>query len=345
MKMKKIIGLLTLIALSLSLLLSCDNPKELGAETQLFTPLLRVAIESEKREETRLFYLEQSRGYCYLHPTQSGFVGGFVSPEESISSERVLEENVPLSFAAIEENQKGIATLLTNAGASHLMLKENTGSTTPFPKGISFERSVFYDPLTLIGETEDLVLLCPVDFKDSFVLAKKENLPQFSRVIAVTDDGKKIWYAKGNGSSFEGIAYFEYGKNTPLGEESFAFDSLQTIGKTALLFTRNLPDGGVLYLFRDLEKNTFSSLTVDQPFEGVTCDPAGKILCGTRSGNGKGTVFVYDLLSGKELGSWTPEHGIPAPSMALSSDGNTLLVAVSMDTDEVIGTLSLTSMK
>jgi hypothetical protein len=345
MKMKKIIGLLTLIALSLPLLLACNSQNETSAEADLFTPLLRVSVESEKREETRLFYLEKSRGYCYLHPSEAGFVVGFVSPEESISSERLLEVNTPFSFAEVRENQKGSAILLSNAGVSHLMLKENTGSTTAFPQKISFEQAVFYDPLTLIAETEDLILLCPVDFKDSFVLAKKNALPQFSRILAVTDDGKKIWYAKGNGASFEGIAYFEYGKNTPLGEEAFAFDAVQRIGETALLFTRNLPDGGVLYLFRDLEKNTFSSLTVDQPFDGVTCDPAGKILCGTRSGAEKGTVFIYDLLSGEQLGSWTPEHGIPAPSLALSSDGTTLLVAVGMNTDEVIGTLSLTAMK
>ena len=175
--MKKIFGLLTLIALSLPLVLACGKTADSNAEKDLFTPLLRVAIEAEKREETRLFYLDESRGYCYLHPSESGFVAGFVSPEESISSERVLEEEVPLSFAAIREQKKGNATLLTNAGVSHLLLKENTGSTTALPESISFDNAVFYDPLTLIAETEDLVLLCPVDFKDSFVLAKKRIFP------------------------------------------------------------------------------------------------------------------------------------------------------------------------
>ena len=276
--MKKTIGLLTLIALTLPLFLACGKTADSTAKKDLFTPLLRVAIESEKREETRLFYLDQSRGYCYLHPSESGFVAGFVSPEESISSERVLAESVPLSFAALREKQKGSATLLTNAGVSHLMLKENTGSTTALPENISFENALFYDSLTLLAETEDLLLLCPVDFKETFVLAKKADLPQFSRLLAVTDGGQKIWYAKKDGDSYGGIACFQYGKSTPLQEEALAFDSFQAVSETAILFTRNLPDGGVLYLFRDLEKNTYSSLTVDQPFDGVTCDPAGKTL-------------------------------------------------------------------
>ena len=213
------------------------------------------------------------------------------------------------------------------------------------PENISFENALFYDSLTLLAETEDLLLLCPVDFKETFVLAKKADLPQFSRLLAVTDGGQKIWYAKKDGDSYGGIACFQYGKSTPLQEEALAFDSFQAVSETAILFTHNLPDGGVLYLFRDLEQNTYSSLTVDQPFDGVTCDPAGKTLCGTRSADGKGSVFVYDLLSGKEVGSWTPEHGIPAPSMAISSDATTLLVAVGMDSDEVLGTLSLLSLK
>ena len=340
--MKKRILSLALVFLTL-LFSSCNKEKE--KETgDPFTPLLRFVVEEGSENQLRLFTMPESRGYFYLHPSaQGGFSGGFVSLARSISSESVVNETVPLDFAFMREAGEDRATLISSAGISNLLLKENFSETMPLPEGISLKDGIYYDELTLIGETEELLLLCPVDLSQTYVLAKKADLPSFARPLLVTHEGERIWYAlKGEEEgSYGGFAYFEKGKKEALGVEKFPFDDFVPVGNTGVIFIRHLEDGGALYLFRSLGRSVGGSFTADEPFDAVACDEAGKVLVGIYSGDGEGSVVICDLATGKEKSRYVPPEASPAPVIAVSRDGTEALIALSGGGEEVLGILSL----
>jgi len=336
--------LLILLCLFPLLLTACG---EEGSENpEAFTPLFRFSVAGLEDNSTKLFYCPKSQGYFYLHGMENGgFLGGFVSHERSISGESVVESSQPLSFALLREKAQDRATLLTDQGLFHALLKENGSESVPLPENISFQNAVFYDDLTLIAENESLLLLCPVDFKETFVLAQKKNLPEFAKVITVTQDGGLIWYARKNSDgAYTGISCLEYGKSQPFKQETFAFDSFRVIGETGVLFTRLLPDGGALYTYRDLESGKASSLTSDTVFSGIVCDPEGNTFCGSIRKDGSGEIQVFDFKKGTKTGVYRTEHGKPSDSMAIDSTGTELMISVSMEKDEVLGVLDLTKL-
>ncbi len=341
----KTIRFVALLLLCTLVLCSCSPSEENPVvPEEAFTALFRFSISSLEENKTRISYCKESDGFFYLHgQTGGGFLGGFVSPERSMSCESVVKSTAPLTFSQIRENGEDKAILLTDGGVFHTLFKENTSQCTPLPTNLDFSRAVFYDDLTLIAETEELLVLCPVDFENTYVLSPKEALPDFAGVIAVTEGGKRIWYAQGRlDGTFKGIAFFEYGENVPLGSENFLFDSFTPIGTSSVLFSRKLADGGALYLMRNLETGETGSVTTKEALDGVTCDPAGTVLCGSLKKGSGGEIQVYDLTDGTLSGTYSIAHGAPSPYLAVSDDAETLLFAVSQGTDEVIGALDLT---
>lgn len=341
--MKRIFSVLLLIFAVLTFF-SCGKQEEAPGETgELFSPLFRFTVSEGKASETRLFYLPKSEGFLYLHPdSEGGIKGGFVSPERSISSEAMFQSKASLSTVSVWEDAKDRAHLLTDKELFTLLLKENGAHRTPLPEDFSLQNPVPLNSLSFINEKEELLLIHPVDFKETYVLAQSARLPDFGGVMLASDGGKKIWYARKDGDSYKGIGFFEYGSNLPLGNEDFAFDAFQRVGESALLFTRILEDGGALYLYRDLESGESRSLVSDRVFEGVICDPKGSILCGTSSSGEGGKIHVLDLQKGVEKGVYSIDYGTPAPSLAITSDASALLIAVGKGSDEILGILDLT---
>ena len=341
--MKRLFSVLLLLCMTISLFACAKEEKSQEETGEIFSPLFRFTVSEGKSAETRLFYLPKSDGFLYLHPDETGGItGGFVSPSRSISSEGTFKSDASLSNLLVWEDAKDRAHLLTDKELFTLLLKENGAYRTALPEDFTPENPVNLDSLSFINEKEDLLLIHPVDFKETYVLAQTPRLPDFGGVILAGDSGKKIWYARKDGASYKGIGFFEYGSNLPLGNEDFSFDSFQRVGSSAVLFTRALEDGGALYLYRDLDSGETRSIVSDTAFEGVICDPAGTVLCGTVSAGEGGSVHVLDFQKGVKKGEYSIDYGTPAPSLAISSDAETLLLAVGKGSDEILGTLDLT---
>lgn len=340
--MKRLICIFLMLCTALSLVACTSGEQEPIEPEELFSPLFRFTVSEGKSGETRLYYLPKSEGFLYLHPgEEGGITGGFVSPSRSISSEAMFKSDASLGSLLVWEDSKDRAHLLTDRELFTLLLKENGAHRTALPEDFLPHNPVSLDKLSFINERDGLLLIHPVDFKETYVLAQSARLPDFAGLILPSDSGKKLWYARSDGDAYKGIGFFDYGSNTPLGNEDFPFDSFQRIGKTAVLFTRVLEDGA-LYLYRDLESGETRSVVSDTVFKGVTCDVAGKLLCGSVSEGEGGAVHVLDLETGKEKGKYTIDYGSPAKSLAISNDAKTLLIAVGKDSDEVLGTLDLT---
>lgn len=340
--MKKRNFILCLLALTLVLAGCGGNQKNTEKDDEAFTPLFRLALKGEA-EETRLSYLPKSRGFVYLTPGgEGGYSVGFVSPSRSVSSEGIITATEPATFFQVKETQEDRALILTPQGLSLCLLKENRATTTALPEGIDLSGALFFDSLSLLCETEDLVLLCPVDFSQKYVLAQKANFPDFDSLLAVTGNGQRIWYTlRGEGDAFGGIAFFEYGKSIPLGREEFSFHRVQSLGDGKVLFIRDLEDGKELYFYRDLESGTTLSLPPDVSLEKVTCNADGTVLCGSERGEKGAVIHIFDLETGKEVGTFHSAMGKDGVSLCLSRDGSTLLLGLRTGQEEVIGSLDV----
>ncbi len=341
--MKRLICILLMLCTTLFLFACGGEPKEAAPTGELFSPLFRFTVSEGKSGETRLYYLPKSEGFLYLHPgEEGGITGGFVSPGRSISSEAIFKSDASLANLLVWEDAKDRAHLLTDKELFTLLLKENGAHRTALPENFTPQNPVSLDTLSFVNEKEELLLIHPVDFKETYVLAQSARLPDFAGLILPSDGGKKLWYARSDGNSYKGIGFFDYGSNIPLGNEDFPFDSFRRIGGTAVLFTRILEDGGALYLYRDLDSGATRSVVSDTVFEGVICDPAGKLLCGTAKTEKGGAIHVLDLEKGTKKGEYSIDYGSPAPDLAISADARTLLIAVGKGSDEILGTLDLT---
>ncbi len=339
---KKIFSFL-FVFLCLSLLVSCGAEGKKEQNKEMFSPLFRFTVKEGESNKTRLFYMPESEGFLYLHPsTEGGFTGGFVSPERSLSAEGLIQSEGELSSLTVWESGKDQGILLTKKSLLITLLNEKGLHETPFPDTFSAQDAFPLDSLSFVAKKDKLLLVHPIDLKETYVLADTSLLPDFAHLIATSGDGRYLWYAKADAEgNYTGIAFFEYGKNIPLGDQNFPFDKVQRVGEDALLFTRNLEDGKALYLYRDLSENQIRGFTSDKAFEGVICDEEGEILCGTRTVGEGGSVTVIDLEKGREKGVYTIDYGAPAPSLAIDEDGETLLLAIGKKGDEILGTLDL----
>ncbi len=340
---KKIISFI-FVFLSLSLLFSCGTDEKKEAKSEAFSPLFRFTVKEGESHKTRLFYMPESEGFLYLHPSaEGGFTGGFVSPERSLSAEGLIRAEGELSSLTVWERGEDQGILLSEKSLLITLLNEKGIHETPLPETLSIRDPFPLDSLSFVARKDKLLLVHPVDLKEAYVLADTSLLPDFSHLVATSGEGRYLWYAKADAEgNYTGIAFFEYGKNIPLGDQNFPFDKVQRVGEDALLFTRNLEDGKALYLYRDLAENEIRSFTSDKAFEGVICDEDGEILCGTNTEGEGGTVTVIDLEKGTKKGVYTIDYGTPAPSLAIDEDGETLLLAVGKEGDEILGTLDLT---
>lgn len=340
--MKKIFSLILLFLCVFSFV-SCGEKAENQNKTEAFTPLFRFTVGEGTSQETRLFYLPQSDGFLYLHKGENGgFTGGFVSPSRSLSSEGLVKSDGDLNSVTIWEKGKDCAYLLTEKELILTLLKENNSHSTPLPENIATEGALPFDSLSFLSKKENLVLLHPVDFAETYVLCDSSGLPDFDSLLTVNDDGKKIWYTKKNQSgAFTGIGFFEYGKNVPLGNRDFAFDSYEKLSSDAFLFV-SLGEDSATYRYLNLTSGEEKIYTAKTPFDVVSCDKNGTTLCGGKNKGDGSEIAVIDLDSGKEKGVHTIEYGNLSNSLALNFDGTTLLLAFGKGKDQVIATLDLT---
>lgn len=341
--MKKAICLVLILLISL-MPIGCGEETNSEKNTELeFTPLLRIATADGAAEETRIFYLKESIGFFYVHPDEGGFSAGFVSPHRSISAERILQGEGSVQTLSVREEAKDRIFVLTEKGAYTLVLDGATADSSflPYPQKAAAESYGFFDDLTVYAEAEELVLLLPVNMSEIYVLAQKDRLPDFSSVLAVSDNGKKIWYTRAKDGENLGIAFFEYGENTPLGNENFSFDSAELLCDGKVLFTRLLEDGGALYLYRDLESGVAASVTSDAVYDRVTATPDGKLLAGVKAEDGKGLVDIFDPESGKKKATLPIPFGTPTTAIAFSSDGGKLSLAVGSGEEMILGTVDM----
>ncbi len=335
--MKRFLSLLCCLICLLPLA-SCDSAE--ANPSLSFSPLFRVRIPEGAAGSTLLASCPLSEGVLYLHPSDVGTTGGFVSASRSASAEAILSEESAVSRIRLIEKQRDLAFVLTDT-ALHSVSLLSASVKTALPERFSAEDALFFDSLSLMTVSDGLVLLYPIDFSETFVLADTARLPDFASLLAVSEHGKRIWYAKGSKGAYTGLAFFEYGSNLPLGGESFSFTSFTNLGGGAVLFTRALPDGGALYTYRNFSTGVIRSLSSDTLFDAVTVDPAGTVLCGLSLGGGTPSLRSFSLTDARALGTHEILYGSPAPSLALSSDARTLTLAVSNGSDLILGTLDL----
>jgi len=342
--MKKLFPFLSLL---LSLLLFCSCAGESVSKTgaaEDFTPLFRFQLQEGAADRTKLFYLSASRGFLYLHTTENGVTGGFVSPERSISAEKVFSEEAAATITAIAESEKDRAMILTQNSLSYALLSENGATKLDLPAGIDFTSAVFYDSLSVLAEKDGLILLLPVDFSETYVLAKKDLFPDFDRLCCTADHGKKIYYVrKTSADSYSGVGFFEYGKNVPLGKLDFTFHEFLPLGGGAVLFTTHLSEESTLYTYRNFETGDVFTLPVAERFDRVIATRDGAVFCGAKATVSGGEIEIFDLKNGEKKGNFSLSFGSPSGSLAIDDEGRTLLVALSSGTDEILGTLDLTS--
>ena len=341
--MKKILSLL-LALLCLLPLASCSEDEETKKESkELFTPLFRFTVSEGTSEETKLFYLEKSDGFLYLHKKEGGgFTAGFVSPSRSISVENLASGSGDIHHVTVWEKEKDRAYILSGRELILAVIDENLSHNTTVPEIVFTQGNLPFDSLSFFSESEELVLLHPVDFSQTYVLCNKTALPNFAGLLSLSDNGKKVWYTrKDESGAFIGIAFFEYGKNTPLGSLDFAFDSFQKVGGDAVLFTEK-GEKETTYRYLDLASGEEKIFQTNKTFDAAVCDEKGTLLCGTRKEGVGGEIFVIDLDTGKEKGSYTIDYGTPAHSLAVDKKASTLLVAFGEGKDQILATLDLT---
>ncbi len=338
---KRTISLAFLLLAVVLMLGACADEKQ-AAESALLTPLLRFSVEEGMQGETRVQYLPQSQGFFYVQPKENGgFTGGFVSPARSMSCENVIQGEGELSSMLIWERGKDEVYLLASDGIYLALLAKNNGGKTPLTGEVSVETAFSYEKDVFLTETESLILLTPTDMKGSYVLTEKESLPDYAALLATSDGGEKIYYAKGAAGAYTGFGFFEYGKTLPLGGESLAFTAFQRVGDSGVLFTCPDAEGKTTYDYRDFQKGESRSLTVEKAFDSVTVNASGTVLCGLESRTDGGEVTVYDLATGKKKGSYESTLGTLLPQMAISGEGDTLLLAIYEGQDQIFGTLDL----
>ena len=309
---------------------------------ETFSPLFGFTISEGKAGETRLFYLPESDGYLYLLPNEEGGMScGFVSTTRSISSEAIFKSDADISTACVWENGRDRAYVLTDQELFTLLLSESGAHKTALPEGFVLSNPMNLQGITFVNESEGLLLVHPVDFSATYVLAQTEPLSGYSELLLTTDEGKKIWYARGGENGYTGLGYFEYGSNEPLGTEDFTFDAFTPVSENAILFTRKT-ENGALYLYRNFKTGEMRSMVSSTVFEGVTCDPAGRILCGSISSDNGAKVHVMDIASGTKKGEHPLEYGTLSPSLAMSKDASTLLIAIGTGNRAIIGSIDLT---
>lgn len=320
---------------------SGENGNTSTAESE-FSPILRISVEDGAAASARLFYLPLSQGVLYLHPDGEGFSAGFVSTHRSISAEKILKGEGSVAAVTVSEEAKDRIFLAAETGVYTLIMDGKTAdsSFTAYPEKGKAERYGFFDELTLYGEAEELLLLLPVNLSETYVLAQKKLLTDLDSVLTATADGRRIWYTRSSGGENLGIAFFEYGKNTPLGTENFSFDGATAIAPGKVLFTRSLEDGGSLYIFRDLESAVAKSVTTDSAYDAVSVTPDGTRLAALKRGEGKGSLDVFSLDQGEKLLSLEIPFGEPQ-ALALSHDGGKVFLAVGSGTDIILGSVDL----
>lgn len=341
--MKKIVSLL-LALLCLLPLASCSDEEETkNKNKELFTPLFRFTVSEGTSEDTKLFYLDESDGFLYLHKKdEGGFTAGFVSPSRSISVENLAQGGGDINSVTVWEKEKDCAYILSGRELILAVIKENLSHTTAVPDTVYTQGNLPFDSLSFFSESENLVLLHPVDFSQTYVLCNKTALPDYAGLLSLSDNGKKIWYTrKDNSGNFIGIAFFEYGKNTPLGSVDFPFDSFQKVGGDAVLFTEK-GEKETTYRYLDLESGEEKIFTAKDAFDTALCDRQGKVLCGTEKQGDGGVITVIDFDTGKEKGTYTIDYGTPAKSLAIDKKATTLLLAFGDGKDQILATLDLT---
>ncbi|MBE6712018.1 MAG: hypothetical protein E7580_00700 [Ruminococcaceae bacterium] len=342
--MKRLICLLLFLLTPLSLF-ACGEEEQplLKKNTEIFSPLFGFTISQGKAGETRLFYMPESDGFLYLLPNENGGVScGFVSPGRSISSEAIFQSEATLATVTVWENGRDRACVLTDQELYTVLLAENGAHRTPLPEDFALSHPTDLDGVSFINQKDSLLLIHPVDFAETYVLAQTESLTDFAEPILAASDGKKIWYARRSGSgAYKGLGCFNYGESTPASTEDFAFDAFKPVSDNAVLFTRKT-ENGALYIYRNLETGEIRSMVSSVIFEGVICDPAGKVLCGSVTEGDGAKVHVMDLATGNKKGEHPLEYGTLSPSLAISSDAKTLLIAIGTGDRAIIGTVDLT---
>lgn len=339
--MKKISFFLA-ICLSFLLFLSCEKKPAPQESADPFTPLFRFAVEEGKSGETRLFPLKESDGFFYVHPQKEGSItGGFVSPNRSVSGEKILSAEGEPDSVLVWETEQDHAYVLTSGGLYLVLLKEGGSQKIESEKEIPLQDATAFDSLSYLARKGDLLLLEPVDLSQSYVLANTAELPDFAAVLATSKNGKTIFYARQKEGKFLGTASFEYGANKAQNEDNFEFDSYARVGKSAVLFTTLLEDGGTLFRYRDLDSGETRVVLSDTVYDGAACDENGTVLCTVKRGESEGEIVIFDLESGAEKGRYPVTFGIPGKSLAISHDGKTLLLSAGKGSDEILGTLDL----
>lgn len=339
--MKKFVGFFLLLIFSLALFSCGVTPPTTTKDDPFLSPLFRFQVAYDRSRETRIQYLPLSDGFFYCHPSESGSVCGFVSPTRSLSSEALLEfPDKPSSLSLIETSEDH-ALIFTEEKAYLLNLKGGGTEEFPLHKNVDYSRVLPYRSLHFLAETKDLIVLQSFAMEEPKVLAEKADLPGFSRLLTTSDDGRLIWYATADENGFNGIGCFEYGSSSPLKTESFPYQNVQTVAEGKLLFTRILEDGSALYLFRDTDQASASSLSFAVPADSVTADPSGCFLAMTSSQGDGGTVSVWRFTDQAQVFIHPSEYGNPSPELAFDKDGKTLLVAIGKGKDELIGTFTL----
>lgn len=331
-------------------LFSCSEKEEEkgGAQKDEVTPIFTLSAARGKEQDTAIFAL--SDGFVYFAETDDGFHGGFADPSHSVLCDNILSEagRVPFDSIRVYETEKKRAVITTEKALYLALLDENSSERFSIPEGTALENALFYDSCAFIhaDAARGLILLTPMDFSESYVLCPISALPDFSRLLALDRDEKKIFYALENEEGFYGISSFDYGASAPNEQVSLPFDSVISIGGGKLLFEKKDAEGGAVYTIFDTASSKMTSFTATTAFSAFTASPDGEKFIGLLKDEAGEALHIIKPSSGtrmKKVSLGTRTAG----ALAVSGDGETLYFSLSDPAapvgDEVIAMLSLLS--
>ena len=318
--MKQIFSLFFCCVLLLLTLSSCAEKTDAPA-TLTAKPLFRLTLPQGAGEKMRTWFFPQSSGFLYLHPTEDGFSGGFVSPLRSISSEAIIDGTGDLKDVVAWETASDRAIIASPDFLAPTLLNEGSSSVSELPERFGVEEVYPFDATSFLAKHGSLLLKIPANLEDAFVLADTGALPDFVKPVAISDGGKKIYYATGKDGAFDGIAFFEYGKNLPLGTQSFSFDAVQTLPGGAILMQNDTS-----FTFLDPESDLRRDIRLTGAVRGATASPSGALLVTLEHTDAGDSFSVYDFATGAQRATIPLPDAVACPQFSLSE--RTLFFAV-----------------
>ena len=319
------------------MLFSCKNNSEETPETHLttsqiettpnlFTPYPLFSITKKnlaKRFDTSFYQL--GSGITFVTETEKGYSFGYFDLEKSILAESLfLDDKFDEDSFALYNQNDFFSLFVVNDKIHFASLTE--GSTEELYKSnISIKNPTLYNSIKIIYENDDYVLLSPIDLSEQYVLAEKNKLDNFDKILCADEKSKQIFYATKAENGFSGFASFKYGENKTHTSTGLNFDKYIYLGDCKFLFY-NLENNLQIFTYYDLltEKTSTYSCTLKDFYYSCSCDINGDYLVAYTDEDGTfngGTIDIISMKDGSRIKRIKLAENQTNPNISITSNG------------------------